>query len=56
VDIGGGGTIAKFVAEHFNADVLDVGTPVLDMHSAFEITHIADVYDTYLAYSAFLKS
>jgi aspartyl aminopeptidase len=56
VDAGGGGTIAKFVAEHFNADVLDVGTPVLDMHSPFEITHIADVYDTYLVYSAFLKS
>jgi len=56
VDAGGGGTIAKFIAEHFNADVIDIGTPVLNMHSPFEITHVADVYDTYLAYSTFLKA
>ncbi len=54
VDKGGGGTIAKYMAETFNCDVIDVGTPVLNMHSPFEIVHIADVYATYLGYLAFI--
>ena len=52
VDAGGGGTIAKFVANK-NVDVLDVGVPVLSMHSPFEVTAKADVYATYLAFKAF---
>ena len=56
VDAGGGGTIAKIFAESFNCDVIDAGTPVLNMHSAYEVTHISDLYATYLAYSAFLKT
>ncbi|MHA1777460.1 MAG: aminopeptidase [Promethearchaeia archaeon] len=54
VDKGGGGTIAKYMAETFNCEVIDVGTPVLNMHSPYEIVHIADVYATYLGYLAFL--
>lgn len=55
VDLGGGGTIAKFVANH-NVDVVDVGVPVLAMHSPFEITGKLDVYNTYLAFKFFAKS
>lgn len=54
VDLGGGGTIAMFIAE-YGMDVVDCGTPVLSMHSPFEITSKADVYHTYTAYKAFYK-
>ncbi|MFV0414097.1 MAG: aminopeptidase [Oscillospiraceae bacterium] len=54
VDAGGGGTIAKFVANH-NVEVVDVGVPVLSMHAPFEITGKLDVYNTYLAFKAFAK-
>jgi aspartyl aminopeptidase len=54
VDVGGGGTVAKFVAE-YNADVIDCGPPVLSMHSPFEVASKADLYSTYLAYKAFFE-
>ena len=54
VDSGGGGTIAKFVANR-NIDVVDVGVPVLSMHSPFEVTGKLDVYHTYLAFKAFAE-
>ncbi|WP_371801659.1 aminopeptidase [Candidatus Lokiarchaeum ossiferum] len=56
VDEGGGGTIAKFFAESFNCDVVDVGTPVIGMHSPYEIVHVADLYATYLAYKVFYEA
>lgn len=56
VDKGGGGTIAMYIAESFNCEVIDVGTPVMNMHSPFEIIHVADLYSTYLGYMAFLNS
>ena len=56
VDEGGGGTIAKFFAEGFNCDVVDMGTPVIGMHSPYEIVHVADVYATYLAYKVFYEA
>ena len=51
---GGGGTIAYILANK-GVDVIDCGTPVLAMHSPFEITSKFDVYMTYLAYKAFFK-
>ena len=54
VDAGGGGTIA-YIAARYNMEVIDAGVPVLNMHSPMEITAKADVYETYLAYKAFLK-
>ena len=54
VDQGGGGTIA-FISARYNMEVIDAGVPVLNMHSPMEITAKADVYETYLAYKAFLK-
>lgn len=54
VDMGGGGTIAKFVANR-NIDVVDIGVPVLSMHSPYEVTAKLDVYNAYLAFLAFAK-
>ncbi len=51
VDEGGGGTVAKYVA-NLNVDVIDVGVPVLSMHSPFEVVAKLDVY---MAKKAFLK-
>ena len=55
VDIGGGGTVAKFFAER-GMEVLDCGPALLSMHAPFEISSKADVYETYRAYFAFLKN
>ncbi|MFB6196682.1 MAG: aminopeptidase, partial [Halobacteriaceae archaeon] len=54
VDQGGGGTIAKFIANN-GAEVIDIGAPVLGMHAPFETVHKADLYSTYQAYKAFLE-
>jgi aspartyl aminopeptidase len=54
VDEGGGGTVAKFIAQH-NMDVIDCGPPVLSMHSPMEISSKIDIYSCYEAYVAFLK-
>lgn len=54
VDAGGGGTIAKLVAK-LNIDVVDVGVPIVSMHSPFEISSKLDLYHTYLAFKAFYK-
>lgn len=53
VDQGGGGTVAKYVAA-LNVDVVDVGVPVLSMHSPFEVVSKNDIYETYRAFKAFL--
>ena len=55
VDAGGGGTIAKFIA-NLNLDVVDIGVPVISMHSPFEVVSKIDVYMTYKAIKAFFKS
>lgn len=54
VDAGGGGTIAKLVA-HMNVDTVDLGVPILSMHSPFELSSKLDVYNTYKAFKAFYK-
>jgi len=55
VDKGGGGTVAKYFSR-LGMDVIDLGVPVLSMHSPFEITSKVDIYSAYLAYKAFLNS
>ena len=46
VDQGGGGTIAKFMAER-NIDTIDAGVPVLSMHAPFEVVSKFDCWMTY---------
>ncbi|MBN1860029.1 MAG: aminopeptidase [Candidatus Thermoplasmatota archaeon] len=55
VDKGGGGTVAKYFAR-LGMEVVDLGAPVLSMHSPYEVTSKVDLYSSYLAYYAFLKS
>lgn len=54
VDRGGGGTVAKFLAER-GACVLDMGPALLGMHSPFELVSKADLFETYRAYKALLE-
>lgn len=55
IGIGGGGTIAYILANK-GVEVIDCGTPVLAMHSPFEVTSKFDVYMTYMAYKAFFEN
>ena len=52
LDLGGGGTIAKYVANR-GIPVLDIGVPVLSMHSPFEVIHKSDLYMAYRAFTLF---
>ena len=54
VDAGGGGTVAKYIA-NLGLDVVDLGVPVLSMHAPFETVSKLDVYMAYLTMSAFHK-
>jgi aspartyl aminopeptidase len=54
VDEGGGGTIAKYIAE-LGANVIDCGIGVMSMHSPYELISKYDLYSGYKAYAAFLK-
>ncbi len=54
VDVGGGGTVAKFVA-NLNIDTVDLGVPVISMHAPWEVVSKADVYSNYRAFLAFMK-
>ena len=51
VDLGGGGTIAKFMARR-NIETVDAGVPVLSMHAPFETVSKLDCYMTYKAFLA----
>ena len=48
VDQGGGGTVAKFMANR-NIPTIDAGVPVLSMHAPYEIVSKLDCYMTYKA-------
>lgn len=54
VDAGGGGTIA-FIPARYGMDVIDSGVPVLSMHSPWEVTSKADIYEAKKGYEAFLR-
>ena len=51
----GGGTIAKYVANR-GIPVLDIGVPVLSMHSPFEVIHKTDLYMAYRTFSLFCQA
>jgi len=55
VDQGGGGTVAKFIA-NLDVDTIDCGVPLLSMHAPYEISSKIDVYMAYKAYKAFFAA
>ena len=55
VDLGGGGTVAAFMA-NMGMQVVDGGVPMLCMHAPYEVVSKGDVYNTYKGYKAFLTS
>ena len=54
IDEGGGGTIAYILANK-GMNVIDCGTPVLSMHSPYEVASKFDIYMSYKAYKVFMK-
>ena len=54
VDIGGGGTVAKYIAD-MGVDVIDLGVPVLSMHAPFETTAKFDIFMCFKAMYEFMK-
>lgn len=54
VDVGGGGTIAKYAA-YYGMSVIDAGVAVMSMHAPWEITAAKDVEGAVKCYKAFLS-
>ena len=54
VDAGGGGTVAKYIA-NMDVETVDLGVPVLSMHSPFEVISKLDLFMAYKAFMAFYK-
>jgi aspartyl aminopeptidase len=55
IDQGGGGTIAKYMANR-GLDIIDAGVPVFNMHAPLELISKADLYSAYLGYKVFYES
>ncbi|MGC8764662.1 MAG: aminopeptidase [Brevinematia bacterium] len=55
VDEGGGGTVALFLAD-LGIAVVDSGVGLDGMHSPFEVSSKADLYQAYKGYKAFFKN
>lgn len=51
---GSSGTLANSLAKH-GMDVIDVGIPLLNMHSPWEVAAISDCYSAYRAFYAFMS-
>ncbi len=54
VDLGGGGTVAKYIA-NLDVNTVDLGVPVLSMHAPMEIVSKTDVYMAHKAFLALLS-
>ena len=52
IDVGGGGTVAMYIANH-NINTVDLGVPVLSMHAPYEVVSKMDVYMAYKAFEVF---
>ena len=55
IDLGGGGTIAKYMANR-NIEIIDAGVPLFNMHAPLEIASKADLFCAYLGYKAFFEN
>ena len=49
VDAGGGGTVAKYIA-NLDVETVDMGVPVLSMHAPFEVISKLDVFMAHRAF------
>jgi aspartyl aminopeptidase len=54
VDVGGGGTVAKYIAK-MNIDTVDIGVAVISMHAPYEVISKADLFEVYKGFRAFIK-
>ncbi len=54
VDVGGGGTVAKYIA-NLDVNTVDLGVPMLSMHAPFELVAKTDVYMAHKAFLALLS-
>ena len=54
-DVGGGGTVAKYIAKH-NIETVDLGVPVISMHAPYEIISKTDLYTAHQAFEAFFRA
>ena len=54
VDTGGGGTVAIYFSQ-LGFEVIDMGIPLLGMHSPMELSSTLDLYQAYNAYRVFLN-
>ena len=52
VGVGGGGTVGQFFSD-WDMEVIDMGVPLLSMHSTFEISSKVDTWNFYRFMSAF---
>lgn len=52
VDVGGGGTIGGFMSQQ-EMEVIDMGVPLISMHSTFELSSKVDVWNFYRFMKAF---
>ena len=46
--------MAKYLAL-YGMDIIDCGTPMLSMHSPFEVASKGDIYETFRGYRGFLE-
>ncbi len=54
IDLGGGGTIAKYLSK-YGMNVIDAGPALLGMHSPYEVASKVDIYSCYKLYKAFIS-
>ena len=54
-DIGGGGTVAKYIAK-LDIETVDVGVPVLSMHAPFEIISKVDLYSAHKGFKTYFEN
>ena len=52
IDAGGGGTVAKYIANQ-NIETVDIGVPVISMHAPYEVISKVDLYGAHRSFSAF---
>lgn len=55
IDLGGGGTIAMYFSQ-YGMDAIDVGVPLLSMHSTHEVSSKVDIYYLRKCYEVFFNS